>query len=77
MGNRDTYRDTLLYAVAIAGSDRELAGHLKVTVRLVRSWLDGVDEVPEPIFQAALDLIIASSPQAIVRSRGFLYRLAR
>ena len=77
MGNRDTYRDTLFYAVTIAGSERELARHLRVTVRQLRNWLSGADEIPERTFQAALDVVIGSSPQAIWRSRALLHRLAR
>jgi len=77
MSDRDTYRDTLLYAVAIAGSERELAGQLRVTVAEVEDWLDGVDAIPERIFHAALDVVIGSSRQAIGRSRGMLDRIAR
>ena len=77
MSDRDTYRDTLLYAVAIVGSERELAGQLRVTVAEVEDWLDGVDAIPERIFHAALDVVIGSSRQAIGRSRGMLDRIAR
>ncbi len=77
MSDRDTYRDTLLYALAIAGSERELAEQLRVTVPEVKNWLDGVDDIPDRIFQAALDVVIRSSRQAIRRSRGMLERIAR
>ena len=77
MEDKDTYRATLLYALAISGGERELAGQLKVTVRQLKDWLDGVDRIPDAIFDAALDVVIDSSPQAIFRSRGFLQRLAR
>ena len=72
MGDRDTYRDTLFYAVAIAGSERQLARRLRVTVVQLETWLSGVDEIPERIFQAALDVVIESSPEAIWRSRELL-----
>ena len=62
------YRDTLFYALALAGSERELAERLKVTVAQLENWLSGVDDVPERIFQAALDVVIGSSRQAISRS---------
>jgi len=77
MSDRDTYRDTLLYALAIAGSERTLAEQLRVTVPEVEDWLNGVDDIPERIFQAALDVVIGSSRQAIGRSRGMLERVAR
>ena len=77
MDEADTYRDTLSYALAIAGGERELAGHLKVPVRQLRAWLNGVDPIPDSAFHGALDLVIGSSPQAIFRSRGLLQRIAR
>ena len=77
MSDRDPYRDTLFYALAIAGSEQELAEQLRVTVPELKDWLDGVDAIPERIFQAALDLAIGSSRQAIRRSRGMLERIAR
>jgi hypothetical protein len=77
MSYRDTYRDTLFYALAIAGGKRELARGLKAPVRQVEKWLTGADLVPEPVFQAALDMVIGSTPQAIFRSRSFLSRTSR
>ena len=70
------YRDTLFYALALAGSERELSRQLKVTAAQVRRWLNGADDVPEEIFQRTIDVITASSPQAIGRSREFLSRKA-
>jgi len=77
MNDRDTYRDTLFYALAIAGDKRKLARGLKAPVRQVENWLTGAEPVPERIFQAALDMVIGSSPRAIFRSREFLLRTAR
>jgi DNA-binding transcriptional regulator YdaS (Cro superfamily) len=77
MDNRDTYQDTLTYALAIAGGEQELAEHLRVSARQLDNWLKGVDPVPERIFHAALDLVIGSSRQAIHRSRGLIQRIAR
>ena len=74
---RDTYRDTLLYALALAGSKRALARHLRVAVRQLDSWLSGADGVPDAVFHAALDLVIDSSPLAIFRSRRLLQAIAR
>ena len=77
MDNRDTYLDTLTYALAIAGSTRELAEHLGVSVRQVDDWLKGVEPIPDRIFHGALDVVIGSSRQAIHRSRGMIERIAR
>ena len=71
------YRDTLFYALALAGSERELARQLKVSAAQVKKWLNGADDVPEWIFQRTIDVITASSPQAIHRSRGMMQRIAR
>src|SRR5258705_1026829 len=64
MSDRDTYRDTLLYALAIAGSERGLAEQLRVTVPEGKKWLDGVDAIPGPKFPAGLDAVIDTSPPA-------------
>ena len=71
------YRDTLFYALALAGSESELARQLNVTVAQVQQWLGGGDDIPEWIFQRTIDVITASSRQAIWRSRGRLQSLAR
>jgi hypothetical protein len=73
----DTYRDTLTYALAIAGSARALAEQLRVSVRQVDNWLKGVEPIPDRIFHAALDVVIGSSRQAIHRSRGMIERIDR
>jgi DNA-binding transcriptional regulator YdaS (Cro superfamily) len=77
MDNRDTYHDTLAYAVAIAGSERQLARQLRVSVVQLKNWLSGAEEIPEQAFHAALDVVIESSPQAISRSRELLHRPVR
>ena len=77
MDNRDPNLDTLTYALAIAGSERQLAEHLRVSVAQVVNWLRGADPIPDRIFHAALDVVIGSSRQAIHRSRGMIQRNAR
>ena len=77
MGNRDTYRDTLTYALAIAGSEQDLAEHLRASVRQVQNWLKGTDPIPDHIFHAALDVVIGSSRQAIHRSRELMQKMTR
>jgi hypothetical protein len=73
----ETYRDTLAYALALAGGERELAEHLGVSVRQLKNWLKGVEPIPDRIFHAALDVVIRASRQAIHRSRGMIERFAR
>ena len=77
MGKRETYRDTMAYAVALAGSERLLAQALKVTTPQLENWLRGVDEVPDCVFLAAVDMIIASPRESIARAREILTRYAK
>jgi transcriptional regulator with XRE-family HTH domain len=77
MDERETYRDTLTYALAIANGERELAKHLGVSVAQVVRWLRGDDPIPDRIFHAVLDVVIGSSRQAIHRSRGLMQRIVR
>jgi hypothetical protein len=77
MNDTETYRNTLRYALALAGGERELAGYLKVTVGQLESWLNGAEEIPYGIFHSVLDLVLDASPRAVFRSREFLQRIAR
>ena len=72
MTDRNTYRNTLAYALAIAGGELELAELLGVRVPQLENWLNGVDDIPDRVFLAAVDVIVESSPEAIRRSRTLL-----
>ena len=72
MSKRDTYRDTLAYALAIAGSEQALAEKLKVTVPRLENWLGGIEEIPDRVFLAAVDVVADASREAIIRSRELL-----
>lgn len=74
MGWRETYRETLVYAVAIAGSERALAEHLKIPLQQIENWLNGVDTIPDQVFLAIVDVVIEAPPEAIARSRELLAR---
>lgn len=73
----DTYRATLQYAVAIAGGISQLAEHLKVTQPQLENWIAGVGDIPDRTFLAAVDVIIASPPEAISRSRNLIAKITR
>ena len=77
MDKRELYRDTLSHALAIAGSERALAEYLGVTPLQLGHWLTRVDEVPDPVFLAAVDMAIDASRDAITRSRELRARLSR
>ena len=72
MSTRDTYRDTLSYALAIAGSEQALAEKLKVSVPQLENWLTGVEHIPDRVFLAAVDVVADASREAITRSRELL-----
>ena len=69
MEQGETYRSTLQYALAIAGSELVLAARLRVPVAVLRGWLAGVDPVPDRAFLDAVDLIVAATPLDIARAR--------
>ena len=71
----DTYRDTLMYAVAIAGSERALAERLRVQVPMLATWLSGIEQIPYAIFLRAVDVVVNSTAADISRSRELLTTL--
>lgn len=74
MEQRDTYRNTLKYALAIVGSELALAVRLRVPVPKLKNWLSGIDAVPAPVFLDVVDVIVAATPADIARSREALQR---
>lgn len=70
----DTYRDTLLYAMAIAGSERALAERLQVRVGMISTWRFGIEPVPHAVFLKAVDVVLNATPAEISRSRQLLAR---
>jgi DNA-binding transcriptional regulator YdaS (Cro superfamily) len=77
MTTRDTYRNTLIYALAIAGSQLQLAQLLEVKVPQLMNWLNGVDDIPDRVFFKMIDVVAQSSPEAISRSRGLLAKFSK
>jgi DNA-binding transcriptional regulator YdaS (Cro superfamily) len=75
--NRATYRQTLVYALAIAGDEITLAARLGVSVPQLQIWLGGVADIPPDIFLRAVDVIVAATTEEIARSRGILNQQAR
>jgi hypothetical protein len=76
MSSREPYRTTLAYALALVSGKNELAARLRVTVPMLDNWLAGIDDVPDRIFMAAVDVVIESSVEARSRSRELLTRLS-
>jgi hypothetical protein len=74
MSDREPHRDTLRYALAHLGSKHELAARLNVSNTMLDNWLCGIDAVPDYVFMAAVDLIVASSIETRARSRELLAR---
>jgi len=63
---RETYRNTLKRALAIAGSADALAARLKVSRAQLQHWLDGAEPIPIPSFLDAVDMVIG--PGATLRA---------
>jgi hypothetical protein len=53
-----TYARTLHRACLILGGVPEFAAHLRVAESSLRAWLEGVDEPPEAVFFAAVEIIL-------------------
>ena len=74
MDQRETYRNTLQYALAIAGSELALAVRLRVTQAELTLWVDGREPVPDTVFLKAVDVIVRASPADIARSREAMHK---
>ena len=70
--NRETYRQTLVYALAIAGNEITLAVRLDVTVPQLQIWLGGIADIPTEVFLRAVDVVVAATTEEIARSRSIL-----
>jgi len=77
MSTRDTYRNTLTHAFAIAGGEIALAALMNVTVAQIENWLNGIDDIPDRVFLDAVDVVVQSSPEARARSRELLVKFPK
>ena len=68
----ETYRNILIYAVAMVGSEQVLAERLGVTAKQVLDWTNGTEPVPNEIFLKTVDVVVNASPADIRRSRHVL-----
>lgn len=75
MAYGETYRNTLTYALAIAGNERLLAERLGVKVQQVLNWTMGIEQVPTTMFLKAVDVVLAATADDIRRSRETLNAL--
>lgn len=75
MAHGDTYRNTLTYALAIAGSERGLAARLNVPMPQLINYLYGVEPVPNDIFLLAVDVVLNATAEDIQKSREMLNKL--
>ena len=66
---RETYRNILIYAVAIVGNERLLAERLGVNPQQIHNWTNGIDPVPVEIFLKTVDAVASATPEDIRRSR--------
>ena len=75
MTHGETYRNTLTYALAIAGNERALAERLGVNVQEILNWMMGIEPVPTKVFLKAVDVVLAATAEDIRRSREVLIQL--
>jgi hypothetical protein len=76
VSHRETYRNTVTYALSIAGgSERRLAERLGVRVGDLVNYLAGVEEVPTEIFLKAVDVVLAATAEDIRQARSVLDKL--
>lgn len=69
---RETYRNILIYAMAIVGNERLLAERLGVNPQQVLNWTNGIEPVPVDIFLETVDAVVTATPEDIRRSRQVL-----
>ena len=74
MSHGETYRSTLTYALAIAGSEQRLAERLGVKVPQVLNWLWGIEPIPTDVFLKAVDVVASATSEEIWRSREMLQK---
>jgi hypothetical protein len=77
MSRRETYRTTLTYALAIAGSEARLAELLKIKVPMLVNWMVGVEPVPDDVFLKAVDVVLTATAEDVKQSRDRLNKLKR
>ena len=76
MSHRETYRNTLTYALSIVGgSERKLAEQLGVPVGSVVNWLTGVEPVPTEMFLKSVDVVLNATAEDIRDARTILDKL--
>ena len=65
----ETYRNILIYALAMVGNERVLAERLGVTAKQILEWTNGAEPVPAEIFLKTVDVVANAAPEEIRRSR--------
>ena len=60
MSTPETYRSTLAHAVNIVGDERTLAARLGVSAAQIESWLHAVEEIPDGVFLAIVDVVASA-----------------
>jgi hypothetical protein len=74
MEHGETYRRTLEYALAIAGSESALSVRMKLSPGTLKNWLCGIAPVPDRAFIDAVDIILGATPAEIARSRELMLK---
>lgn len=72
MSHIATYRETLLYATALAGNERLLAQILAVSKRRVADWIRGAAGIPESIYLKSVDVVLDATDEQREQAARFL-----
>ena len=69
MTDKDTKRGAVGYAVALIGSVNRAAEHLGVAKSDLKDMLGGYEDVPEPVFLKALELLMVAKAAELEAAR--------
>lgn len=64
------YRRALEYAETLAGGVEALASRLRVSSSKLQVWADGLDDIPDSIYLAIVDVICEASDGEPQRAHG-------
>jgi hypothetical protein len=66
--SQKNYRRALEYAETLAGGLEALASRLRVSSSKLKVWADGLEDIPDSIYLAIVDIICEASDEALRRT---------
>ena len=68
--SQKNYRRALEYAETLAGGGEALASRLRVSTSKLQVWVAGLEEIPDAIYLAIVDVIYEASDEELQRAHG-------